>query len=133
MCTGFCVNVIFQFSGMWPRVWLLSHKIKYRKFSQIILEIIFSGGCIILVSCQNVWQIKQMSLPEFCVVIIFHFSYFNSWIMKSYWGINLHYLIANDVRQLFIYLFVTSTLSWSYPASNQIFGFLTVEFWEFFI
>ena len=118
-------------------MWLLSHMIKYRKFFQIILEIVFSGGCIILVSCQNIWQIKQTFLPQFCVGIIFHFSYVNNWIMKSYWDINLHHLMANDVRQLFLdlsrHLFHELLLYIFYPASNQIFCFLTVEFWELFI
>lgn len=112
----FCYCVVYRFSCecnfsfFWnkcPRVWLLGHMIRVRNF-----QIVFQVAIPLLFSHQHVWEVKLFCIfaSNYCVTI-FHFKYFNSWILISPCDFNLHCLMVNAVGHLSIYLFVNHSTS----------------------
>lgn len=99
----------WKFSLFWdncPRVWLLDHMVSVGNF-----QLIFQGGCVILLSHQCVWKIKFLCILASIYYCYYFFYLANSWILISHHDLNLQYLMGNDSGYLFMCLFVTHILS----------------------
>ena len=94
-----------------------------------------------------------LPLKSFCCLIIsikvciptsnrnslFNYSYFNSWVMVSHCGLQLHIPKNNGMEHVFVFLFDIYTFSLVtclfqlFVLFNGAICFLIIRFWKFFI